>query len=306
MSIIKSMIMENQVDNFNTNEHFIRLHQGDKKERNIIVKQWLALALKIAKSFEISSNSDIDEYFAVAVEGLINAVNKFDPLKKIEFSTYATVCIRNEIIKFIKANKRNEFASLDDKFDESKESSTSIIDFIVDENDGEDYAQAEIKMDYEFLLLLMKKVLTERELEILKLRFGIADGECWTYQEIAHKFDLSSSYEIIKNAIAKIQNSLFSQQFCSETSSQVFQTLPKQKKQLVNLMKDKMADVLTENEAKVLSLRFGLVDGKIKTQAEVNKILGLSTAHIGELERKAITKLKVASSKRSQLANAII
>lgn len=212
MRFIQSMIRENRTQNFDTKEHFIKLHQGDESERDIIVKQWMGLAFKIATTFETTENCTVEEYFSIALEYLINAVNNFDLSKDVEFSTYATKCIRCGIMRFKSNSKKHECSSLNVVFDESNnDENACLIDFLVDENDGDDYQKIENKMEFEVLIPILKNILTDKEFEMIKLRYGFVDGRCWKYKEIAQKFGNRSSHSFIDNALRKIKKRLKSQ-----------------------------------------------------------------------------------------------
>ena len=300
MKIIQTMLRENKCRNFNTQECFVKLQQGDESQRKKIINQWLGLALKIANSYESMDNCDANDYFSVATEGLIKAVDNFDLSKNIEFSTYATTCIKNEIYKFIKASKKNTFSSLDvPVYDYDPEGDGSkLIDYLADDIDESEYNKIETKLDYEMLYAEMKKILNEKELKVIKLRLGFFNDECLTFRQIDKKLGISGAYELMNRAIIKVQKKLFDQNESNEKTSLVFQTHLAQKAQLVNAMRDELDKVLNEKELAVIRVRYGIVDGKMKKQHEVNQILGISKVHVGELERSALLKLQVANGRK--------
>ena len=301
MNLIIKMVRDNKKNTFNTNDHFVLLKQGDMSQRNLIVSQWLGLALKIVNSYYCDENCDLNDYFSVAVEGLIKAVDTFDLSKNIEFSTYATHCIKHEVIKFIKYSQKNKFSSLDVSVynEDGEESSQTLIESIVAEDDGLDFQKLELKNDYEELLKVMEEVLTVKELKILKLRFGFVDGVCWTFGDISKKFGVSGVHEIVNRAIVKVQKRLFMKNSNANKTTLAFPTQTKQKMQLVYEMQDKMDKVLNEKELQVIRARFGLLDGVVRKQTEVDKIVGLSRVRVGELERSAFIKLQVENSKNT-------
>ena len=212
MSIIQRMVNQNMIKDFNTFEHFVLLQEGDISQRNIIVTQWLGLVLKIAKTFEYTDNCNFDDYFSSGLEGLIRAVDTFDVSKGVEFSTYATTCITRAIIRFKQVSVKNQFLSLDVPCCEENDKSApqDLVDLVVYDEDKSDFDKAELKMECENIFSKMKAILTEKEIEILKYRFGLIDGICWTYREIEDKFGVTGIYEAVNRAITKIQTKLFS------------------------------------------------------------------------------------------------
>lgn len=302
MSLIQTMVRENKDRSFNTVERFIKLKQGDESQRDEIIKQWLGLALKIANSYERIENCDADDYFSVATEGLIKAVDNFDVTKNVEFSTFATTCIKNEIFVFVKKNKRNLFSSLDVPVydNESESDSNKLIDFISYDDDDSGFSRVETKVDYEMILSEMKKILNEREMTIIKLHFGLVDGVSWTFREIDKKLGVSGTCKLLNQAITKVQKQFFPNASNEEKEPVVFQSHKFRKLNLVHSMKDVLDKILDEKELAVIKLRYGVLDGKMKTHQEVNEILGLSKVRVGEIDRKAILKLQVVNGRKSK------
>lgn len=302
MSLIRAMVKENKMRSFNTVERFIKLKQGDESQRDEIIKQWLGLALKISKSYERIDNCDVDEYFSVAIEGLIKAVDNFDLSKNIEFSTFATTCIKNNIYVFIKQNKKNLFSSLDvPVYDKDSESEASkLIDFVSYDDDEIAFSAIETKIDYEMIVSQMQKILDEREMAIVKLHFGLVDGVYWTFREIDKKLGVSGTCKLFNQALTKVQRLFFPNASNDEVEPLVFQSHIARKLNLVHSMKDALDKILDEKELAVIKLRYGILDGKMRTHKEVNEILGLSKVRVGEIDRKAILKLQVVNGRKSK------
>ena len=148
---------------------------------------------------------------SIGTIGLIKAIDTFNVDKGIRLATYASKCIENEILMNIRSNKKNKMqVSLQDPIGVDKEGNAiSLIDIL---GTDEDYVvdKVELKMKISKLYEKIEKVLTEREKEIIKLRYGLTPSGYKTQREIAQQLDISRSYvsRIEKKALKKLKREL--------------------------------------------------------------------------------------------------
>lgn len=186
---------------------FAGLIANDDKARKKLIVHNLRLVVYIAKKFE-STGIGIEDLVSIGTIGLIKAVNTFCPTKNIKLATYASRCIENEILMFL------------------RKSSQYRNDLSIDEP---------LNIDYDGNELLLSDVLG-------------------TEDDIVNKgIETEAEREQLRNAVAE----------------------------------------LCDREREIMEMRFGLIDGKEKTQKEVAELIGISQSYISRLEKKIIKKLRV-------------
>ena len=183
---------------------------GDKAARDLLIEKNLRLVAHIAKKY--NNNRDLQEdLISIGTIGLIKAIDSYSIDKKTKLATYASKCIENEILMNIRSNKKNKMqVSLQDPIGVDKEGNAiSLIDIL---GTDEDYIvdKVELKMKISKLYEKIEKVLTEREKEIIKLRYGLTPSGYKTQREIAQQLDISRSYvsRIEKKALKKLKREL--------------------------------------------------------------------------------------------------
>ena len=183
----------------------LRLQAGDDSVRSIFIERNLRLVVYIARKFE-NTGIGIEDLVSIGTIGLIKAVNTFDPLKKIKLATYASRCIENEILMYFRSNKKyNNVVSLNDIVAKTSDGNDiSLID-VIEISDEDIHDKIEFKDD----ILNLKEylnVLNDRELKIIKLRYGLYGEMEKTQKEIARSMKISRSYvsRIEKRALIKI------------------------------------------------------------------------------------------------------
>ncbi|MDE6521145.1 MAG: RNA polymerase sporulation sigma factor SigE [Ruminococcus sp.] len=186
---------------------FAGLLANDPEARKKLIVHNLRLVVYIAKKFE-STGIGIEDLVSIGTIGLIKAVNTFCPTKNIKLATYASRCIENEILMFL------------------RKSSQYRNDLSIDEP---------LNIDYDGNELLLSDVIG-------------------TDDDIVNKgIETEAEREQLRNAVAE----------------------------------------LGEREREIMEMRFGLIDGKEKTQKEVAEIIGISQSYISRLEKKIIKKLRI-------------
>ena len=187
------------------------LKTGDKKAKSILIERNLRLVAHIVKKYQIP-NKDIDELISIGTVGLIKAIDSFDVTKGTRLATYASRCIENEILMLFRNNKKQKSETfLQDPIGVDKEGNEiSLIDVLSSEKDSV-IDKVEMKLQIKALYNKMNSALTEREGEILKMRYGLKDGKCKTQRKIAGMLGISRSYvsRIEKKALKKLKKELY-------------------------------------------------------------------------------------------------
>ena len=187
------------------------LKTGDKKAKSVLIERNLRLVAHIVKKYQIP-NKDIYELISIGTVGLIKAIDSFDVSKGTRLATYASRCIENEILMLFRNNKKQKSETfLQDPIGVDKEGNEiSLIDVLSSEKDSV-IDKVEMKLQIKALYNKMNSALTEREEEILKMRYGLKDGKCKTQREIAGMLGISRSYvsRIEKKALKKLKKELY-------------------------------------------------------------------------------------------------
>ena len=170
-----------------------RLKNKDKDAKNILVEKNLRLVVYIAKKFE-NSGINIEDLISIGTIGLMKAINSYYMEKNIKLATYASRCIENEILMFLrKNNKLKTEISIDEPINiDSEGNDLSLADILGTEND----AIFKSIEDEENKKILKNSIecLENREKIIMKLRYGFDGKDELTQKEVADKLGISQSY----------------------------------------------------------------------------------------------------------------
>ena len=180
---------------------------GDTDAKNRLIEHNLRLAAHIAKKYS-SSSAESEDLRSIGTIGLIKAVNSFNSQKNTRLATYAARCIENEILMYLRWQKR--FSSdlyLQDPLSCDKDGNEiSLIDTVTEENTSVS-EKAELNIFSDILLKGINTLLSPREKEIIILRYGLGKNDIYTQREIAKKLHISRSYvsRIEKKALCKLK-----------------------------------------------------------------------------------------------------
>ena len=186
-------------------EMYIERHlKGDKDARNKLIEHNLRLVAHIVKKYESKGNTD--DLISIGTIGLIKGIDSYRPQKKVKLTTYAAKCADNEILMYFRSNKKyNNNISLNDVIGHDKDGGDiTLIDVLKEET------ESPIKtIEYNDNIAHLSKYLTvlnKRELEIIKMRYGLLNTSEKTQKEIAKKLGISRSYvsRIEKRALIKM------------------------------------------------------------------------------------------------------
>lgn len=189
-------------------EYLKQAQNGNKEARRILIEHNLRLVAHIVKKYHIS-DSDVDDLISIGTIGLIKAVDSFNAEKGIRLATYASRCIDNELLMMLRNKKKiSREISLYEPIGTDKEGNEiSLLNII--ESDEEDIVdKIEQKKDIKNLYALVNEVLSEREKEIIHLRYGLQNKKEITQREIAAKMGISRSYvsRIENKALIKLRD----------------------------------------------------------------------------------------------------
>lgn len=165
----------------------------DKEARNKLIEHNLRLVVYIAKRFE-NTNINIEDLISIGTIGLIKAVNTFKAEKKIKLATYASRCIENEILMFL---RKNSAQKTEISFDEPLNVDWDGNELLLSDVLGTDENTVESSLEEEAELQLLKKAmgrLSARERQIIDMRFGLNGCKEKTQKEVADMMGISQSY----------------------------------------------------------------------------------------------------------------
>ncbi len=172
---------------------FLRLEQGDESSKNELVTRNLRLVVYIAKKFE-SSGLAIEDIISIGTIGLIKAVNTFVPSKNIKLATYASRCIENEILMYLrKSSNRRQETSIDEPLNVDGDGNELLLSDVLG-SDSNAVGQELEQNDERTTLREAVAKLTPRERQIMELRYGLQDGAEHTQKEVADALGISQSY----------------------------------------------------------------------------------------------------------------
>ncbi|ABR33302.1 MULTISPECIES: RNA polymerase sporulation sigma factor SigE [Clostridium] len=170
-----------------------KLNGGDENIRSTLIERNLRLVVYIARKFE-NTGVYVEDLISVGTIGLIKAVNTFNPEKKIKLATYASRCIENEILMYLRRNSKIKaeisfYEPLNIDWDGNE---LLLSDILGTENDTV-YNLIEDEVDKQLLVMALKS-LNDREKEIVRLRFGLNGTREKTQKEVADMLGISQSY----------------------------------------------------------------------------------------------------------------
>ena len=183
-----------------------KMQNGDEEAKNILIEHNLRLVAHVCKKYN-NTNIDQDDLISIGSIGLIKGINSYNPEKSIKLSTYISKCIDNEILMYLRSNKKtNSEVYLEDPIGKDKDDNTVRLGEVLENNDKPIEEEVDLKMKINKLYEKIKKVLKNRERTIIELRFGLNGKEPKTQKEIAKDMGISRSYvsRIETKAIGKL------------------------------------------------------------------------------------------------------
>lgn len=186
-----------------------KLSAGDEAVKSALVEHNLRLVVYIARKFD-NTGADSDDLVSVGTIGLIKAVNSFKPDKNIKLATYASRCIENEILMYLRrlVRVRNE-VSFDEPLNTDWEGNELLLSDILGTDSDAVYKDIETGVEKELLRGALEK-LPERDRLIMDLRFGLGGKEEMTQKDVADLLGISQSYisRLEKKIIARLKSEM--------------------------------------------------------------------------------------------------
>lgn len=167
----------------------------DASVRTELIEHNLRLVVYIAKKFD-NTGVGVEDLISIGTIGLIKAINTFNPEKKIKLATYASRCIENEILMYLRRNNKTKMeVSIDEPLNVDWDGNELLLSDILGTDEDVIYKDMESEAERNLLLKAISR-LSERERTIVQLRFGIdtKDGEEKTQKEVADQLGISQSY----------------------------------------------------------------------------------------------------------------
>lgn len=167
----------------------------DETARKRLIEHNLRLVVYIAKKFD-NTGVGVEDLISIGTIGLIKAINTFNPQKNIKLATYASRCIENEILMYLRRNSKTKMeVSIDEPLNVDWDGNELLLSDILGTEEDTIYRDLETEAERKVLFKAINR-LSGREREIIRMRFGIGspDGEEKTQKEVADMLGISQSY----------------------------------------------------------------------------------------------------------------
>ena len=186
-----------------------KLSLGDEEVKSKLVEHNLRLVVYIARKFD-NTGVDADDLISVGTIGLIKAINSFKTDKNIKLATYASRCIENEILMYLRRMVRlKSEVSFDEPLNTDWEGNELLLSDMLGTDSDTVYKDIEMSVEKQLLRDALKK-LPEREQKIMYMRFGLAGHEEMTQKDVADLLGISQSYisRLEKKIISRLKNEM--------------------------------------------------------------------------------------------------
>lgn len=195
----------------NDEENYLldKLEKSDYGVKSILIERNLRLVVYIARKFE-NTGIGVEDLISIGTIGLIKAINTFNPSKNIKLATYASRCIENEILMYLRRNNRVKTEiSIDEPLNIDWDGNELLLSDILGTENDLIHRSIEDEVDKELLAAAMKK-LSVREKRIMELRFGLVNGVEKTQKEVADMLGISQSYisRLEKRIISRLKKEI--------------------------------------------------------------------------------------------------
>lgn len=186
-----------------------KLQNGERTVKGVLIERNLRLVVYIARKFE-NTGVGIEDLVSIGTIGLIKAVNTFDPSKRIKLATYASRCIENEILMYLRRNSRiRSEISFDEPLNIDWDGNELLLSDVLGTESDMTYKYVEEEVDKSLLVSALTH-LSGREKCIVELRYGLRDGVEKTQKEVADFLGISQSYisRLEKRIIKKLRREM--------------------------------------------------------------------------------------------------
>ena len=190
----------------------IAMESGDEAAKRLLTEHNLRLVVYISRRFE-NTGINLEDLISIGSIGLIKAINTFRSDKNIKLATYASRCIENEILMYLRkiSNQRSE-VSFDEPLNTDWDGNELLLSDVLGTDDDEVCRPLEDDADRQMLMNAVN-TLAERERNIITLRFGLNGGSEYTQKEVADMMGISQSYisRLEKRIIIRLRREIIRQ-----------------------------------------------------------------------------------------------
>ncbi len=187
--------------------YFQKFWQGDMQAKDVLIRHNLRLVAHVVKKY--NGAAEADDLISCGTIGLIKAINSFKADKGTQISTYASRCIENEILMFLRVSKKHQqVGSLNESLgDDHDGNEICLVDIVTDDREQSDIDEAMHQQLMRKLIVAMRERLSEREFKIISLRYGLNNHVALPQREVAKQLNISRSYisRIEKHALEIVQ-----------------------------------------------------------------------------------------------------
>ena len=169
--------------------------EQEQEARSLLIEHNLRLVVYIAKKFD-NTGVGVEDLISIGTIGLIKAINTFNPVKNIKLATYASRCIENEILMYLRRNSKTKMeVSIDEPLNVDWDGNELLLSDILGTEEDAIYKNLENEAEKKVLIRAIGR-LSGREQMIIRMRFGLGteDGEEKTQKEVADMLGISQSY----------------------------------------------------------------------------------------------------------------
>lgn len=183
------------------------MKDGDLEAKDILIERNLRLVAHIAKKYQ-NTEEDMEDLISIGTVGLMKAVLTYNDKRGSKLATYAARCIENELLMYLRSKKKTqrEISLYEPIGTDSEGNQMRLLD-IMDADETDLFLKVELSDNIKKLYANLDRVLTKREAQIIRLRYGLDYERPFTQREIARKFDISRSYvsRLEKKALEKLR-----------------------------------------------------------------------------------------------------
>ncbi len=202
-------VLPNPLEGEEEIQTIIAMENGDESARDKLIEHNLRLVIYIAKKFD-NTGIELDDLISVGTIGLIKAVGSFNSSKQIKLATYASRCIENEILMYLrKTTKSRNDVSLDEPLNVDWDGNALLLSDVLGTDSEVVYKDIENQVEKDILRQSLM-ILPPRERQIVKMRFGILGTKKKTQKEIADMLGISQSYisRLEKKVMTKLRKEI--------------------------------------------------------------------------------------------------
>lgn len=181
--------------------------EGDLQAKHVLIERNLRLVAHVIKKYQYL-DEDPEDLISIGTIGLIKAVVTFNPDKGNRLAAYASKCVENEILMYLRAKKKtNKEISLYEPIGTDREGNEIKLYDIIESDETDVPEKIHLKENIQKLYDKVENALSQRERLVLKMRYGLYNGEEYTQREIARQLGISRSYvsRIEKSAVEKLR-----------------------------------------------------------------------------------------------------